>query len=301
MKIGNFELLKGQAVALPAVMFCAGMLGAACTKTEVDVPVRETRQIKVHLSEYDSSGQLLEGEKSIDNLQACIFEDGMLTAVYDNLAVSGSSVDLQIGSYSGTLYLLANTAGLVDLSDLQTGGISEDEWLRHTVGQNAGAPAHFFTGKADLGGRETTVPVSLERGVARFDLQLRTAGDASVSSLTLANSAQSAYLFPVSGELSPAGVSRKDVSVSFSQPLTVDTPGVLYVYEQESDGLEITVDAVVDGRHMTLTKKLENSLERNTIYTVTLRKDAIDVTLEVSFEDWIPGSDTELVPQRRYL
>ena len=137
--------------------------------------------------------------------------------------------------------------------------------------------------------------------MARFDLQLRTAGDASVSSLTLANSAQSAYLFPVSGELSPAGVSRKDVSVSFSQPLTVDTPGVLYVYEQESDGLEITVDAVVDGRHMTLTKKLENSLERNTIYTVTLRKDAIDVTLEVSFEDWIPGSDTELVPQRRYL
>ena len=76
---------------------------------------------------------------------------------------------------------------------------------------------------------------------------------------------------------------------------------MLYVYEQESDGLEITVDAVVDGRHMTLTKKLENSLERNTIYTVTLRKDAIDVTLEVSFEDWIPGSDTELVPQRRYL
>lgn len=35
---------------------------------------------------------------------------------------------------------------------------------------------------------------------------------------------------------------------------------------------------------------------RNTIYTITVRQDVIDVTVEVSFDEWEEGPDTELVP-----
>ena len=71
----------------------------------------------------------------------------------------------------------------------------------------------------------------------------------------------------------------------------------MYAYEQANQGIEIHVDAVIDGRPVSLKENLEGDIERNKIYTVTVRKDKIDVSLEVSFEDWEEGSDTELVPQ----
>ena len=102
--------------------------------------------------------------------------------------------------------------------------------------------------------RRRELPVTLKRGVARFDLQLRTAGVASVKGITLKNAAQSAYLFPVEGDLSPADVTRQDAVAAISEPLTKDTQAVLYVYEQENDGLEIVVEAEIDGKTTTLRK-----------------------------------------------
>lgn len=134
--------------------------------------------------------------------------------------------------------------------------------------------------------------------MARFDLKFNTAGKAEVYRVTLRNASESVFLFPVSGQYSPEDVVRKDFSAEFrEQPLTADTEGVLYVYEQSTgDRVVISVDAVIDGKTEVLTKELVEPLKRNTVYTLTLRKDTIDVSLEVSFDEWEPGSDTELMP-----
>ena len=57
--------------------------------------------------------------------------------------------------------------------------------------------------------------------------------------------------------------------------------------------------AEIDGQVKTLTKQLGMALERNKIYTLTVRKDVIDVSLDLSFDEWEPGGDTELTPARR--
>lgn len=166
----------------------------------------------------------------------------------------------------------------------------------------ASAPARFFSGSVRLDGMENTqteLPVTLRRGVARFDLQIRTAGVTKVRSIKLKNVAQSAYLFPVEGELSPADVERSEVSAVITDPLTQDTPAVLYLYEQQNDGLTVEVEAEIDGQVKTLTKSLSTDIERNKIYTLTVRKDVIDVRLDVSFDEWEEGGDTELTPLRR--
>ena len=198
--------------------------------------------------------------------------------------------------------MVANTGGLLDLDALKERSISESEWLRLTVAMQDASPVRFFSGSLTLDGMEssqTELPVTLKRGLARFDLQIRTAGVASVRSLTLKNAAQSAYLFPVPGDLSPADVQRRDAVATISEPLTKDTPAVLYLYEQENDGLEAVIEAEIDGVSKTLTKRLETDLERNRIYTLTVRKDVIDVHLDVSFDEWEEGGDTELTPLRR--
>lgn len=122
-----------------------------------------------------------------------------------------------------------------------------------------GKAVGFLTGKMDLATRaQSGQTLVLKRGVARFDLNL--SGKIAVNSLTLKNAAQSVYLFPqAEGVKSPAGVVRKDVTVHFDEVLTTSTSGVLYVYEQENEGLEVSVEAMVDGQSRRSVKSIDQN------------------------------------------
>ena len=258
--------------------------------------------VRAQLAAFEGGGQALEGENTLTDLRACLFVDGTLAKVYTLPVTPDAGRGVQLERHAGTLYVVANTEGLLDLDALQQGSLSESDWKKMAVTTAGKAPANFFSGSISLDGLENTqteLPVTLRRGVARFDLQIRTAGKASVSSITLKNAAQSAYLFPVEGDLSPEAVSRQDVAATISEPLTQDTPAVLYAYEQENDNLTVEIVAEIDGQVKTLTKQLGMALERNKIYTLTVRKDVIDVSLDLSFDEWEPGGDTELMPARR--
>lgn len=288
--------------------FAATMaLGLSACSERVETPMTPTTPaavpvVKTRLASFEGEGQALEGENEVKDLRACLFVDGVLTKVYNAQTPGSGSFDLQLDRHAGTLYVVANTEGLIDLDALQERSISESEWRKIAVAMKEAAPARFFSGSVALDGlqnSQTEIPVTLRRGLVRFDLQLRTAGVASVSGITLRNAAQSAYLFPVEGELSPSGVERQDAVATIAEPLTKDTPAVLYAYEQQNDGLEVVVEALIDGQPKTLTKRLSCDLERNKIYTLTVRKDVIDVHLDLTFDEWEEGSDTELTPLRR--
>ena len=275
----------------------------ACSDAIEPLPVPgPVLRVKPRLAAFEGTGQELEGENDVTDLRACLFEAGVLSKVYDAPTSVDGGYGIQLDGHTGTLYVVANTEGMLDLNALQERQISESEWLRLSVAMRDAAPARFFSGSLALDGMEssqTELPVTLRRGLARFDLQIRTAGVASVRSLTLKNAAQSAYLFPVSGDLSPADVRRMDAVATIPEPLTKDTPAVLYVYEQENDNLSVVVEAEIDGKSVTLTKNLDTGLERNKIYTLTVRKEVIDVRLDLSFDEWEEGGDTELTPLHR--
>lgn len=295
------------AIAVKSAAVAAMMTAVSCTKDKTDIPPPSggdgTGKVTVK-----ATLQGFEGASSspvpVRDLQACIFEDGKMTRIFDGLSASGGSCSVSIDSHSGTLYMIANTDGIIDLESLKSGDITEDQWLRTTVSLQDGRPSDFFSGSVSLDGMEnsqTEIPLSLKRGAARFDLRFRTAGKAEVSSISLSNAAESAFLFPVPDKYSPDDVTRNDAIASFDSPLTSDTEGVLYVYEQSADNIVIKVDAVIDGKPVELSKTLSEPLKRNTVYTLTVRKDVIDVTLDVTFEDWEQGPDTELTPVVRYL
>lgn len=291
-------------VKMTAFAAAMALVQSACSEgPEIPTPPAEPMisTVKASLSAFEGGGAALDGENEVKDLRACLFVDGTLTDIY-TASTPSDGFGIQLERHAGTLYVVANTEGLLDLEALKERNINESEWLQLSVAMQDAAPARFFSGSLTLDGMEnsqTELPVTLKRGLARFDLQIRTAGVASVRSLTLKNAAQSAYLFPVSGDLSPADVQRKDAVATITEPLTKDTPAVLYVYEQENDGLEVVIEAEIDGVSKTLTKRLETDLERNKIYTLTVRKDVIDVRLDISFDEWEEGSDTELTPLRR--
>lgn len=96
---------------------------------------------------------------------------------------------------------------------------------------------------------------------------------------------------------SPDNTERRDTTVAFLPAVVQDAPGVLYVYEQENNGMEIKVEAGFDGGAVrTMTKTLEGYLKRNHVYTITVNKDYIDVTVKPNFEDWEEGGNTDMSP-----
>lgn len=285
---------------LLAALFAAGMTLTACNKDNMQLPGGgDGAPLKVKAGVAAYSGGDSDSAERFTDLQACVFDGGRMTRVYENLAAdSGNIYEIDIDGRSGTLYMVANAAGLIDLKELQSQGISEEEWLKTIVASGNSSPIHFLSGSASLEGSSGVLPLTLRRGVARFDLKLRTAGEAGVRSISLKDAAGSAYLFPAADRYSPEGAPLYELKAEFGEPLSADTPGVLYVHEQQAGAVTVSVDAVIDGRPVVLESRLEEPLERNTVYSVTVRKDDIDVSLQIEVEDWQTGGDTELVPDR---
>ena len=124
---------------------------------------------------------------------------------------------------------------------------------------------HFFTGMLALESTENqtnTASVSLKRGMARFDLAVESIEEVSVKNVTVRNLANSAYLFPQESIQSPSNANRKDTTVVFQQPITDGKLGMLYVYEQENQSIEISATVVIGGKEEILTKAVDGPLKK---------------------------------------
>ena len=80
--------------------------------------------VQASVSAFKVDGEIssVAGENEINDIQACLFENGLMTAVYSNLDQTSDSYSLKLKSMSGTLYMLANTADLIDLQQMKESG-----------------------------------------------------------------------------------------------------------------------------------------------------------------------------------
>ncbi len=259
----------------------------------------QTSVVTTNFTTFDGAGEMLEGENEISDMKACLFENGKMTHVFDNLEKTEKGYKLELEHCSGTLYLLANTAGIIDLYEMKNQNVNEAEWMKTVITPSNEKTTHFFTGvvSMDESSSNNNYLLTMKRGVARFDLKINSLEEILVEKLELTNVAQSAYLFPQDGgKLSPENVSWKNITVDFIEALSTNHSGVLYVYEQENSNIQLIVTLLVNGKRKEIVQTLSTSLKRNTVYTITVRKDWIDVWVDVSLEDWENGSDTEIVP-----
>lgn len=237
--------------------------------------------------------------ETIRRVDAYLFEQGRLTKVYPSLPVSDGGCLLQLERLAGRLYVVADAA-----PELASGepvpGLAESEWLGATVGGTETPAADFAAGSLDLdrvAAGTASVPLTLRHGVARLDLRLRVAGTASVESLTLLDAACEGYLLPrEEGAATPSPARYADLPVAASWPVTADTPGIAYLYEQTDGRLRVRLEVEIDGRASTLEGALPSPVGRNRIYTVTVRKDLSDAEAQLVVEAWGDGGESALQP-----
>lgn len=262
----------------------------ACSKPEpAPTPTGTDMSVTVRMSDYKSGGVAIAGETSWDGLKACLFEDGVMSAVYDNPVQNNDGYMFNIDKNAGTLYVLTAADDIVNLNSLLNEGISERDWLALTAGTKNGKPVRFAAGTVTLSG-EKTASVNVSRGFARVDLKMETIGEASVENLTFVGASISTPIFT-----DATTDNHGDITFTPENAYTTDTPGVAYLYAQDND-ITVQAQATINGKSYTLETTMPHPVNRNSIYVLTLTKDSIDNDAHMSVEEWSPGSDTDLQP-----
>lgn len=279
----------------------AAFWAASCTEEAVQDRLTSSQSVlKLRMPVFSSpeSQSALAGEEEIRDVRACLFEAGKLTAVYSDLVQEADGYVLPGNKRAGHLYLLANTAGWLDLQGME--GLAETDWRKLAVHTPENDSPHFFTGMVDLDKQAAgtaSIPVSMKRGVLRFDLLVRMDKPVSVTKVTWKKLARQAYLFPQDSVQSPGDVPTQDISVEFTRPLQRDSLGVLYAFEQADLGQQVVVEMQQDGKTVVQQADLPAVLKRNAVYTLTLRKDQLSADVKLEVAEWENGGDSSLYPQ----
>lgn len=251
--------------------------------------------LKVSLSDYSAEGQTLPvaGENHIERLDAYLFENGTLTAYYPDLTAKAEGLySLELKRKSGTLYVLANVA--TDEAP-ETGVLDEADFRSRILAADAEQAQHFLTGQTDLSGQTGySIPLTLKHGTARLDFRARVAGNIKVHAFGVKNAARQTFVLPQTPIQTPQGSEKGDLLLTFDPGLERDSAGIVYLYEQANPDLKVYVKAEMDGTTYEMEQPLPETLKRNTIYTITVRKDLSGAHLVV--EEWAEGEGTELIP-----
>ena len=237
-------------------------------------------------------------DNRIDDIQAYLFDEGVFVKAYNGVKRTERKYEFQFEALSGNLYIVANASLLPDFQS-PAPGLSESQWQETLIHAASGTAESVYTGVislSDYTASDHIIPVSLKRVAARFDLRIAVAGSAEVKNITFKQVLTEAYLFPQSEVVSPENCPATDIVLAPEQPYTGSESGILYLYEQQNPGLKVALNASIDGKEYSLETDLPKKISRNTVYSITLRKDAIDADVQLTVEEWKDGGDTTLKP-----
>ncbi len=282
---------------LTGMLMTGGLLSACSEATDyaVSYPV-QTASFAVRTGDYvvDGASSVLPGEQKIKDMQVYHFKDGRLERVFENVQpVSEQNYRLDVTGLSGRLYFLANGTAAADVSAIVP-AMSEADFLRLTAdGPFDGSCV--MTGQQELGGSQSDYELSLTRGMARLDLQLQ-APHTVVKDVTVEQAAQGGYVWPQTVVATPDEAVRETLCRSFDRPLSADSAGIFYLYEQAGEPLTVRLTVAVRGKEKVVEGQLPTMLKRNTVYVVKLTGDDV-AHLALEVEEWESGDDVNVVPE----
>ena len=156
----------------------ASLAMVACSEDQKDLyfDSGQGRAVRACLAPFmvDGESSELPSENEVRDMRAYLFEDGVLSEVYENIVEKNGIYTLPVDYLRGHLYFVANGG----LGTPAIGELDEASWLESTVGMDNGETVRFLAGQLDLEAYTgaTEIPLTLKRGVARVDLHIDSAG-----------------------------------------------------------------------------------------------------------------------------
>lgn len=264
---------------------------------EGDTPQMRTITTQIHPFQINGEDASLPGEGKIDDIQACLFEDGILTEIYTPITKENEQFVFQTEKKKGHFYIVGNVADQVNLQELKAQGITEDKWLKTTLTQKneEAHDAEFFSGMLDLGKNNgNTLLMDMERGVARFDLAISASSSIKVEKITLQHISPCTYLFSQNPAATPDDTVLEAKTIEFPKALETSTQGITYLYEQTGTDLTAILTLQKNGQPITIETSLPAIVKRNAVYVLNLSTNPVTGTIKVDVIEWENGGDHTL-------
>lgn len=279
-----------------ALIACAGMVACSESRDEAYLTPGSGQVVRTRLASFmvDGKESALPGESGPYDMKAYLFEEGVLTRVYEDIKESDGSYHLSVDRPKGNLYLVANGEQGVPA----TGSLDEESWLETTIDMKDGQSRCFLTGRLALEEHagSSVIPLTLRRGVARLDLHVDSVG-IRIHQLRLKNVADRGFLFSGEEVLSPATVSLVDLDAGLSAPIDKTTRGLWYLYEQRNERLSVELSVSVGSQEpKRLTAALPSQIRRNAVYTLNVHPDGSGLGVKVDVLAWDYAEDMILYP-----
>ena len=283
--------------------WCLAMIASlamvACSEDQEDPYFNsgQGRAVRACLAPFmvDGESSELPSEDEVRDMRAYLFEDGVLSEVYENIVEKNGIYTLPVDYLRGHLYFVANGG----LGTPAIGELDEASWLESTAGMDNGETVRFLAGQLDLEAYTgaTEIPLTLKRGVARVDLHIDSAG-IKVHQLKLRNVADQGFVFPGDEVSTPPSAEKVDLDAGFTEPVIQTTRGIFYIYEQRNDHLTVELSVSVGDQvePKTLTAALPSTVRRNAVYVLNVHPDGNGMGLKADVEEWDYAEDLILSP-----
>lgn len=274
---------------LPVTNSCSDPMENLTGNTEGRTFIINTRQ---------ANGQDVNAD--INELNAYLFQDGVLRQQYLNLSSSGEqSYKLTLSELTGTLYFLANGSQLL-ASELTTGSTTENEFLALSTPLMSGQePALFYSSSFDLSQAQTQNTISLQRSYASVDLELAV-DQLEVDSIVINNVALSGRIFAGKEILNAPNTNYGSLRQYFIPVLTQNQTDLFHLYEQKGEQVQATIYLKMNGIRNIQRACFPTDIQRNARYTIRVLGKGAGLTTVISKQtDWEEGDNAQTSPTGR--
>lgn len=227
---------------------------------------------------------------------AYLFQDGILSEMYQGTPQADGSIQLKLEASSGSLYFLADGKDLLDPQPETGVTCLEDFRQASTPTSHEARPSLFLSGQMELTSEVQQETLTLVRGMARIDIGVET-DDVAIDSILIHNVADAGYLFDQKqGNTSPA-TTLTTLSRHYNQPMTQNENDAFRLFEQTGNNIRAELYLRINGSKQIVNAPFPNSIKRNSLYKIRVQGGGSSLSAIVTeVSDWENGNITDSKP-----
>lgn len=272
------------------------LLFSGCQQDDIRQSQNDEGMLTIQFSRTGmDEGTATDTESQIHTLNGYYFENGMLKETFPAIKINedGTCV-LYISHTKGSLYFLANSEKAVPAESLKEHVTTLEEFLKLKASSEDMVSEYILmNGKTDLNEETQLLPVSLQRAVARIDLD-SPFQDTEVNSVTIKDIALTGYIHQQSAPQSTEQTETTNLSRSFDgQAFQNGKLSLFYLPEQyHTTGHEVEILMKANGGWHRLRTVLP-ALQRNTVYTLKVYGNGSELKVKTVTDNWDNGSSSD--------
>lgn len=240
-------------------------------------------------------------EQTLSEIDMFIFQDGILNSILSDKLEGSNKISVIFNENDNTkVFFLADPNQITDYSNLVIGESLESDFIKmKTRNLDFGKKedvAPLYIGVTDFKKMEMqNKVVNMRYAVARMDMKIKSESKVEVLEIKITDLSTGSYVINNGDDIDSESM-KMDFESTFTEPLTSDTQGICYLFEQKTNNSQIEIKAKYNGIKTIIRANLPSNIERNKIYNLNISGLGSTLNAEIIPQAWEVEDDVNAKP-----